>query len=83
MRSTELRTWRRSRPLSVLPRPEHSENATFPSALRRDATTCGGAHSISSSPSPLPHARPGLRRALGMSTGAALRPRGAVFRVEP
>nr|ACN28686.1 unknown [Zea mays] len=44
IRRTESRTRRRSRPLSVRPWPEHTEDA----ALRRASSTCGG----TASPSP-------------------------------
>ncbi|RWW65388.1 hypothetical protein BHE74_00027313 [Ensete ventricosum] len=72
IRSTKFRTWLRSRPLSVLPCPVHSEKAA--SVLPRDARTCGGTSSVSRSsspPCPPPHSSTtGAPRALGIATGA-------------
>ncbi|CAD5189665.1 unnamed protein product, partial [Musa acuminata subsp. malaccensis] len=65
IRSTEFRTWLRSRPLSVLPCPVHSEKAAFPTVLPRDARTCGGTSSVSRSSSTT-----GAPLALGIATGA-------------
>ncbi|KAI4963244.1 hypothetical protein ZWY2020_016925 [Hordeum vulgare] len=64
MRRTESRVRVRSRPLSVRPWPEHTEDA----ALRRAISTCGGSTSPSSS-SPRPLRPSGPPEAAGISIG--------------